>query len=53
MLMWWYIYTGNAELLEAAGTRDEVFQAGGRPKGAFAQELHIWLLRGRLIIYTG
>jgi hypothetical protein len=30
-------FTGNAELLEAAGTRDEVLQVGGRSNGEIAK----------------
>jgi hypothetical protein len=39
-------HAGNAELLEAAGACDEVFQDGGRCNGEAAEELHLRVLGG-------
>ena len=47
-----YISTGNAEFLEAAGARHEVFSRRGGPKGEVAEGFHIWVLGGRLNIYS-
>lgn len=41
------VKTGNAELLEAAVSCDEILPTGRRPRRPAAAEFHLWILGGR------